>query len=27
VVNATNYGSPTAAGNMRQLDAVMRFRF
>jgi trimeric autotransporter adhesin len=27
VVNATNYGSPVAAGSMRQLDAVVRFRF
>jgi hypothetical protein len=27
VVNATNFGWPTAAGTMRQLDAVVRFRF
>lgn len=27
VVNATNFGLPIAAGNMRQLDAVIRFRF
>lgn len=27
VVNATNYGLATAAGTMRQLDAVVRFRF
>ncbi len=27
VVNATNYGSPVSAGSMRQLDAVVRFRF
>jgi trimeric autotransporter adhesin len=27
VVNATNYGLPVAAGNMRQLSAVIRFRF
>ncbi len=27
VVNATNYGLPSAAGAMRTLDAVLRFRF
>jgi len=27
VVNATNYGLPSAAGAMRTLDAVVRFRF
>jgi len=27
VVNATNYGLPTAASAMRTLDIVMRFRF
>ncbi|HUE04402.1 MAG TPA: carboxypeptidase regulatory-like domain-containing protein [Bryobacteraceae bacterium] len=27
VVNATNYGLPTAASGMRTLDIVMRFRF
>jgi hypothetical protein len=27
VVNATNFGLPVAAGNMRQLSAVIRFRF
>jgi trimeric autotransporter adhesin len=27
VVNATNYGLPTAASSMRTLDVVMRFRF
>jgi trimeric autotransporter adhesin len=27
VVNATNYGLPTAAAGMRTLDIVMRFRF
>jgi hypothetical protein len=27
VVNATNFGLPIAAGNMRQLSAVIRFRF
>jgi outer membrane receptor protein involved in Fe transport len=27
VVNATNFGLPTAAETMRQLDAVVRFRF
>jgi hypothetical protein len=27
VVNATNFGWPTAAGTMRQLSAVVRFRF
>jgi hypothetical protein len=27
VVNSTNYGLVTAAGNMRTLDAVVRFRF
>jgi hypothetical protein len=27
VVNATNYGLATAAGTMRQLDVVLRFRF
>ncbi|HVN05812.1 MAG TPA: carboxypeptidase regulatory-like domain-containing protein [Bryobacteraceae bacterium] len=27
VVNATNYGVPTAASGMRTLDIVMRFRF
>ncbi|HZS49905.1 MAG TPA: TonB-dependent receptor, partial [Bryobacterales bacterium] len=27
VVNASNYGLPTAAGSMRSLNAVMRFRF
>ncbi|MBV8828379.1 MAG: TonB-dependent receptor [Acidobacteriaceae bacterium] len=27
VVNATNYGLPSAAGGMRTLDAVVRFRF
>jgi len=27
VVNAVNYGLPSAAGSMRTLDAVVRFRF
>jgi trimeric autotransporter adhesin len=27
IVNATNYGVATAAGTMRSLDAVVRFRF
>jgi hypothetical protein len=27
IVNATNYGLPTAASAMRTLDIVMRFRF
>jgi len=27
VVNATNYGLPSAAASMRTLDAVLRFRF
>ncbi len=27
VVNAVNYGLPSAAGAMRTLDAVVRFRF
>jgi hypothetical protein len=26
-VNAVNYGLPSAAGPMRTLDAVVRFRF
>jgi hypothetical protein len=27
VVNATNYGLPTAAGSMRQINMTMRLRF
>ncbi len=27
VVNAVNYGLPSAAGGMRTMDAVVRFRF